>query len=105
MEWKDCCSILSIHVFQTSRDHYLANPDPTEYLGLASKRMYEFVRQHLRVPFQAEAFDPKTTISRSSSGATIGSLLSTIHAAIRNGALYVPVMECLRLVHDEGPLP
>lgn len=104
MQWRDRCSISSLQVYQTSHDDYLANPDPTEFLGSASKRMHKFVRQELRVPFLAEPFDPKTTVTPGSSDAMIGSLISTIHAAIRNGSLYVPVMDCLRHLRDDGPL-
>lgn len=105
MQWKERCSILSNHIFWTSRDDYIANPDATEYLGSASRRMYKFVRQQLRVPFQAETFCQKTLVASDTNSVTIGSLISSIHAAIRNGVLYVPVMECLRHVRIDDPQP
>ena len=105
MQWKTRGSTLCIGIYRTSRDGYLANPDPTEYLGSASKRMHTFVRQQLKIPFQGQTFDPKTTVTPGSGDTTIGSLISTIHAAIRNGTLYVPVMECLRQVQHDDLLP
>lgn len=101
-DWKDRTSTMCAKIFRTSHDAYLANPDPTEYLGLASKIMHNYVRQELQVPFQAEPFDSKITATPGSSEAGIGSLLSTIYSAIRNGNLYVPVMDCLRHVHGDA---
>ncbi len=108
-QWTERSSKLALQTFRTSRDVYAANPDPTGFLGSASYRMYGFVRRELGVPFQtaySKASNPDATwMDPSSNSATIGSLVTKIYTAIRSGALYVPVMACLREVCSEmkGP--
>lgn len=108
-QWTERCSALALQSFRTSRDAYAANPDPIGFLGSASNRMYKFVRRELGVPFQtaySKASNPDATwMDPSSNSATIGSLVTKIHTAIRSGALYVPVMECLREVCSETKGP
>lgn len=108
-QWTERCSALALQTFRTSRDAYAANPDPTGFLGSASNRMYKFVRRELGVPFQtaySKASNPDATwMDPSSNSATIGSLVTKIHTAIRSGALYVPAMECLREVCSETKGP
>lgn len=48
--WKDKCTVLAISSYRTTREAYLAHPDATALLGHASKRLYSFVRNDLRVP-------------------------------------------------------
>lgn len=110
-DWVRRCSALTLDTFHTCRDEYSANPDAKELLGPASCRMYEFVRNELKIPFlrkgypkapatdgvaissceqlESEEYDANAT-------ETIGSLITAIYTSIRNGSLYVPVMECLR---------
>lgn len=110
-DWTRRCSALTLDTFHTSRDDYSASPDARELLGPASYRMYEFVRNELKVPFlrtrypeppasngvaissheqlDSEEYDVNAT-------ETTGSLITAIYTSIRNGSLYVPVMECLR---------
>ena len=110
-DWSHRCSLLSLHIFTANRDKYLARPDATPLLGPASRRMYKFVREHLGVPFlctQQRKPPPPEAAAVSSTGkpilsendsrgsATLGSMVTTIYTSIRDGALYVPVMECLR---------
>ena len=105
-QWTERCCALALETFRTSRDVYAANPDPTGFLGSASNRMYKFVRQELGVPFQtafSKASNPDATwMDPSTNSATIGSLVTKIYTAIRSGALYVPVMECLREVCSDA---
>ncbi len=105
-QWTERCCALALETFRTSRDVYAANPDPTGFLGSASNRMYKFVRQELGVPFQtafSKASNPDATwMDPSTNSATIGSLVTKVYTAIRSGALYVPVMECLREVCSDA---
>ena len=98
--WRERCSVLALQTFRISRKAYSANPDPTGFLGAASDRIYRFVRRDLGVPFQTAHSKPPnpeaTWMDPSLNSATIGSLVTTIYTAIRNGSLYVPVMACLR---------
>lgn len=110
-DWTRRCSALTLHTFQASRDEYSVNPDARELLGPASYRMYQFVRNELKVPFlrtrypkppatngvgissrehiDSEEYDANAT-------ETTGSFITAIYTSVRNGSLYVPVMECLR---------
>lgn len=110
--WTKDCSESMLQMFETNLDLYSAHPDATQFLGNAGKRMYTFVRQTLGVPFlRAQNYrtpDPEPDISgleddgdwldgaTETANVTTGSFLTTIYSAIRNGSLYVPVMECLR---------
>ena len=104
-QWTNTCSATALQTFRTNREIYSANPDPTEFLGSASRRMYDFVRRELGVPFQtvySKTWNPDATwMDPSSNSASVGSFVTKIYTAIRSGALYVPVMECLREVSVE----
>ena len=104
-QWNRQCSVLALDSFCTSRDDYASKPNPYEFLGPASTRMYRFVRDHLGVSFQtirSKASNPEAASTPTYHTATIGSLVTTIYTAIRNGSLYVPMMECLREVKAEN---
>ena len=105
--WTSAASNLSFDTFHETRAAYAASPSAAEILGPASRRMYEFVRGPLEVPFQMAFSDPKDprntqTANCNTDGTTIGMQASKIHAAIMNGALYVPVMECMREVENDA---
>ena len=116
-DWAHRCSALTLETFHANRDQYSANPDATQLLGPASYRMYKFVRDELKVPFLRMEFpkplgaediaissigqpDPKD--SDSTATETVGSLITTIYISIRTGALYVPVVDCLREAQAAG---
>ena len=111
-QWAQQCSKFSLEVFRETCDEYCAHPDPTYFLGAASKSVYQFVRGHLQVPFQPVQYKtskPTDPDASSSEGQfdnehvpAIGSYISTIYSSIRDGSLYVPVMECLREAGHEG---
>lgn len=52
--WTERCSALMLDIFIANRDHYSAHGDASNFLGMASKRMYTFIRQILKVPFLRE---------------------------------------------------
>ena len=107
--WTEQCSKSAFEVFEATRDSYVAHPDATPFISVASARMYDFVRHKLSVPFlrgiqydttgaQAGS-DDGSGLRRSQGGcqtdASVGSFVSAIYDSIRNGALYCPVMDCL----------
>ncbi|MCJ1469511.1 hypothetical protein MMC07_008144 [Pseudocyphellaria aurata] len=105
LQWTDSCAELSLQIFHECRDAYLMRPDPKDFLGSASSRMYQFVRRGLEIPFQTGTV-PETSIHNgeglSNTVATTGSFITRIYVALRNGELYVPVMDCLREVLAEA---
>lgn len=109
--WTDRCSAIALETFNLNREYYFNHPDAKPFLGTASQRMYHFVRVVLKVPFlRAEnirtpcsgslSFDTDGVqpngMSVSGTSPTVGSYMTSIHGAVRSGALYAPVMECLR---------
>lgn len=107
LQWTTSCTELSLRVFRANHDAYSICPDPKDFLGSASSRMYRFVRQELKVPFQNGVIpDAPTHDCEEQAGtdrvATTGSFISRIYVALRNGGLYVSVMDCLREVLAEA---
>ena len=117
-KWTIRFSSLATALFNSNRASYITNPDATPYLGLASARMYTFIRQKLEVPFlqeatistpQAEARefesdendDGRRTRIRESVGQTapsIGGFVTRVYEAMRSGELYTVIGECLQEV-------
>ena len=103
-QWNTRLSTLSLQTYQSTRKTYAANPDSSEFLGPASKRIYRYVRGTLGVEFQIsveDGVDKKFMSGVDGCNVTIGVQISKINAAIQNGALFVPVMECLRKIDNE----
>jgi phenylalanine ammonia-lyase len=108
--WKIDCGRLMKEQFLKNRSEYSVNADATPYLGRASKRMYRFIRQDLKIPFLrtedlAEAEDLveaedlgqfESSMNEGPVPASTGNYITKIHEALRNGVLYVPAMECLQ---------
>lgn len=53
-EWTKNCSKLALQDYLLTREAYIGAPDAVPYLGLASRHLYSFVRNKLRVPFMQE---------------------------------------------------
>lgn len=72
-------------------------PDATPYLGVASKRMYAFVRNELAVPFLDEAHLATKDVVYDGviASPSIGLYNTRVYEAIRSGRVYEVVMECL----------
>lgn len=98
MSWTDEAAGIAQSVFRSTRDKYLANPDATEYLGAASKRMYCFVRNELKVPMHRGLIDHPTLTSDAASASkkNTGTQISIIYKSLREEKLVVPIMECLK---------
>ena len=99
-EWSEQLGTLSLQTYQSTRKSYAANPDASEFLGPASKRMYQYVRGTLSVPFAISVCEG-AGVCCGVDNVTIGAQVSKINAAIRIGALFVPVMDCLREVYEQ----
>ena len=50
-EWTQSVADIVIRTFASTKESYLAAPDPHPFLGRASWKMYSFVRHQLKVPF------------------------------------------------------
>lgn len=74
-----------------------APPDATPYIGQASRRLYHFVRNDLRIPFLGESHLASSASVRSD-GATpsIGLYNTRVYEAIRSGSLYDVALDCFR---------
>lgn len=53
-EWTQNCSQLALQAYILTREAYIQAPNAAPYIGLASRHLYVFVRQKLRVPFMME---------------------------------------------------
>lgn len=96
--WTNKAVSISKTIFLDNREKYLASPDAAEYLGSASKRMYGFVRNELKVPMHRGLVDHptyKNVVGTDSRKKNTGTQISIIYKALREEKLVVPIMECL----------
>lgn len=109
--WTRRSATSAVKTFNATRTEYLAHPDATPFLGAASQRMYSFVREQLAVPLlrtnQLESHEPEDAsgmngVKATGAGPTVGELVTRIYESMKSGALYGPVMECLREVGQDG---
>ncbi|KAH8597140.1 putative phenylalanine ammonia-lyase [Bisporella sp. PMI_857] len=92
------------NLFIENRLRYMENPDATPYLGAASKRIYQFIRNDLKVPFHQGLVDHPTFNHNGEDRSKlkiIGSQISIIHEALQDERLVQPVMECFKDVANE----
>ena len=106
-QWAERCSGLSLQSYRSVRRIYGANPDASSSLATSSRRMYKYVRETIGVPFliSVDGEDGSQALPKrldSLENLTIGAQVNKINSAIQNGAIYVPVMECLRKVENES---
>jgi phenylalanine ammonia-lyase len=116
--WSDKCAVLTLETYITNRDDYWANGEASAFLGVASRRIYQFIRKELKVPFLREnrirtieecierggsrellAAVSNLTVDEEAVTPTIGDYITRIYEALRNGVMYEPAMECLREAH------
>ncbi|KAH7033525.1 phenylalanine ammonia-lyase [Microdochium trichocladiopsis] len=73
-------------------------PDATPYLGTAARRMYNFVRGELGVPFLSEAHlaSAEPVYADMIASPSMGLYNTKVYEAIRSGRVYEVVIECLR---------
>lgn len=81
-----------------------AAPDATPHLGQASRRMYNFIRKDLGVPFLGEDHLASTeTVTWDGTTPSIGLYNTRVYESIRSGRLYNVVLESLQ--DAAGPVP
>ena len=98
-QWTNQTSTTLHDLFLQHRQKYFTVPDATPHLGSASSRIYNYVRKDLQVPFHKGLADRPT---KDNGLKTIGSNISIIYEAMRNGKLYENVIMCLGVErHDE----
>ena len=98
LSWTNEVALLIKEIFISSREIYVAIPDATPHLGMASKLMYMFVREELAVPFHRGLSDYPTSKSGEDESRKLkntGSQISIIYEALRDERLNLPVMACL----------
>lgn len=97
--WKISTRKAIVEVFTSCRAKFFEKQNTIDFLGVASRRIYTFVRGTLGVPFHKGLEDhpePGNAINVSGSRKrTIGSNISIIYEALRNGQLHAPLMDCL----------
>lgn len=86
--------------FIANRESYFANPNASEYLVSASKRIYNFIKNELKISMYPNLFK-YSTIERSegSNRRTLldtGSDISFIYQALKDERLLVSIMECMK---------
>ncbi|KAH5175047.1 hypothetical protein HBI18_213170 [Parastagonospora nodorum] len=107
--WATEAEDLALRSFHASKDIYLASPDATPYVGTAARKMYDFVRNELRIPFicNDSISTPQDTMESGTSffdeglthqrkGMNMGDVITEVYRAQRSGKLYGVVVECLK---------
>lgn len=115
--WTEKCSSQALEIFRMNRDYYFAHPDATPYIGTASRRMYQFLRNDLGVPFignetlatprnETGGFDfgQEGAQHDTSRGTTMGGTIAKVYESMRSGELYHVVMDCISDVSIDSTL-
>lgn len=105
--WKVLTLAALADTYVTTRANFFRNQPTADFLGRATRRMYRFVRETLRVPFHRGLEDhPTPTNAFSRDGRkkhTIGSWITVILETLRSGQMYEPLMECLSEIEGKSP--
>lgn len=97
------CQAIDLRVRSKSDDAANVCPDAAPFLGMASKRMYSFVRGELGVPLITEAL-VAGDVGEASGGVSpsVGQYNTVVYEAIRSGRLYDIATDCLRRAQVGG---
>ncbi|KAF2211546.1 hypothetical protein CERZMDRAFT_43083 [Cercospora zeae-maydis SCOH1-5] len=78
-----------LHTFNIHHAVFLEAPDTVQYLGAGTRKLYNYVRKTLAVPMhRGLAAHPRCTPGERDKGKTIGSQVSIIYEALRDGRLF-----------------
>jgi phenylalanine ammonia-lyase len=77
--------------FLTHRDRFLQSPTTAQYLGKGTSRLYTYVRKGLGVPMH-QGLDDHPSDGQHQQQKTIGSRVSVIYEAIRDGSLFSEIV-------------
>lgn len=92
--WKNLAFDCLAETYTTMRSRFFQSQNTAEYLGHATRKLYLYVRRSLGVPFHQGLRDhPHPNDNQTK--LTIGSWISVIYEALRDGRLHEPVMESL----------
>jgi phenylalanine ammonia-lyase len=103
-DWVNQATARSLQTFLANRESAFRQLHTAEFLGDASRRLYNFVRLDLEVPFHKGLIDhprriaPAERLKASNSKgdkANIGSRISVIYQSLRSGKLSEVLMACL----------
>ncbi|OOG00653.1 hypothetical protein ASPCADRAFT_136539 [Aspergillus carbonarius ITEM 5010] len=101
--WIDRLGSQAAEIYRQKLKAYCKSPDATPYLGEASRKMYTYVRQSLKLPFITEGtlWRPVDSKRKQSGEAaapslpTMGDVVGIAYDAIRRGSLYTVAVECV----------
>ena len=97
--WKNRALSSLATTFFSTRSQFFESQNTTDFLGSGARKVYEYVRYVLGVPFhKGLEDDPTSTQIAHKEGdpkRTIGSWISIIYESLRNGKLHAPVMNAL----------
>ena len=97
--WKKSALEVVAGVYTTTRAKFFQQQNTPDFLGQATRDMYVYVRKTLGVPLHQGLEDHPTPTNKTAAGGakkkTIGSWIAVIYEALRNGQLYVSLMQCL----------
>ncbi|EIT78629.1 phenylalanine and histidine ammonia-lyase [Aspergillus oryzae 100-8] len=96
--WETQAADLLNKTYQNTADTFFNQQNTEEFLGAGAKILYRTVRQELNVPFHLGFVEHPTVNNETLNGRskkTIGSWISIIYEAIRDGRLMGPFMESL----------
>jgi len=104
--WKEGLALALATHYETARQEMFERHlhiTPT-YLGQASSKVYTFVRKELKVPFHRGLVeDPTCPLAEGQNASfptdtrkSIGSLISIVYGALRDGTLHGPVMAAIK---------
>jgi phenylalanine ammonia-lyase len=97
--WKSRASALLNSIYDTTASAFFTSQHTDEMLGTGSKILYRTVRRQLGVPFHQGFVEHPTAASETHAGRekkTVGSWVSIIYEAIRDGRLLDPLMATLQ---------
>ncbi|RYP61553.1 hypothetical protein DL769_007653 [Monosporascus sp. CRB-8-3] len=90
------CQAIDLRVRSKSQDTTDTSPNASPYLGLAARKMYDFVRGELKVPFLTEALvSGDIEVSPGSVSPSVGQYNTVVYEALRSGRLYDVVIDCV----------
>lgn len=106
-EARQALSSLVLESYEAHRDAFFQNPTTPDHLGQGTRVAYLFVRERLGVPMHRGlvehpvANDPSGNMIEGRPKKTIGSWVSTIYEAVRDGSLYGEMFRFLETVSQE----
>ena len=100
--WSSTCVKEATATYERVRDAYVASPDAGPILGKGAKKVYEYVRKSIGVPFfgekyisAAEWIDESEAQETGAKFRSMGSMITAVYEDMRTGALYSIIADCI----------